>query len=149
MDLALRRTLMWSLAGVALAALLAAVIVTALAPDNALTWLVAALIVLAGALVGEVVLLVLNDDTAAHPPRHSRSAAAAANAAASAGGVGGARQTGRPRASLGPAAGKGDDLLLRCSECSKTFTAFDDGHRPLATLCPHCGQRGVIDAPTA
>lgn len=129
MELALRRTLMLVFAGVAFAAFLAAVVVTLLAPSNALGWLIAALVVLMLALIGEVVVLFLNDE-GPHKPRRV------------AGTEPGARQ--------GPgAAEKGDDLLLRCSHCAKTFTTFDTGARPLPTLCPHCGQRGVIDAPAA
>lgn len=129
MEFALRRTLMLAFAGVAVAAFLVAVVVTILAPANALGWLVAALVVLALALVGEVVVLFLNDE-GPHKPRRVPGT--------------------EPGSRQGPASvEKGDDLLLRCSHCSKTFTTFDTGARPLPTLCPHCGQRGVIDAPAA
>ncbi|HET6404025.1 MAG TPA: hypothetical protein VFH78_05210 [Candidatus Thermoplasmatota archaeon] len=48
-----------SLAGVAGVALLAAVLIIALAPDSALTWLVVSLVVLVAVVIAEVVLLVL------------------------------------------------------------------------------------------
>lgn len=129
MDVGLRRTLLWAFAGVALAALLLAIVVTAIAPVNAVAWLVGALVILALAVIAEVVVLFVGSE-GEHRPRR----------------VAGAVPS-RPQA--GPASTRADDLLLRCSACNRTFTAFDDGARPLSTLCPHCGQRGVIDAPTA
>lgn len=128
MELGLRRTLMLALGGVAIAALLVAVLVTAFAVQSAGVWLGVAVALVVLALVGEVLLLVFGEREPREP-----------------------HKSGHPEVHLGPSAPArvAANLLLRCSACAKTFSAHDDGHRPLATLCPHCGQRGVIESPAA
>lgn len=124
LDRGTRRTLMASFGAAALLALVVAVVVTALAIDSAPAWLVGSLVVVVLCLVAEVVLLVLGRERApVDEPLEMTPVEDAPEAKA--------------------------DLLLRCSSCTRTFTTLDDGHRPLATLCPHCGQRGVIEAAPA
>ncbi len=122
----LRRTLYWSLGGVALAAFVVAIVVTVLAIDSAPAWLVGALVVIILCLIAEIVLFFIGrkrEETVAFEPEEE------------------------DHTHFGSA--KGKDLLLRCSTCSNTYSASDDGRRPLATLCPHCGQRGMVEASAA
>lgn len=134
MDLKLRRTLMLAFGGVALVALIVALVVTLAAADGAGAWLGVSLGLIVLALVGEAVLLTWGEREPRLP-----------------------RKTAEPHVHLGPgaparahaSAPASPSILLRCSSCAKTFSAGDDGRRPLATLCPHCGQRGMLDAPVA
>ncbi len=128
MDSGLRRNLFIGLGGIAVAAVVVAIIVTLVAPDNTVGWLIGALAVLVITLVAEVVLLFMRTDAPRAPKK---------------------KHATPPRPQVGPAGATGDDMLMRCSNCRQTFTTFDDGRRPLATMCPHCGQRGVIEAPAA
>jgi hypothetical protein len=114
-----RRMLILGFMGLGLLGLVLAAAATVLAFDNAATWLLAALVIVAISVAAELVLLVVGEQEAFDASGEWHDWEQESQTA-------------------------GGELVLRCPACGDTFNMVDDGARPLRGTCPHCGAGGVL-----
>jgi DNA-directed RNA polymerase subunit RPC12/RpoP len=116
------RTAFLGLLGLAVVAFVAALVATVMALDSAGAILLAAVVLLAIAVAGEVGIILfaepdeLEEDEAWTEAEEEAEREAAAD----------------------------EEYLIRCKQCGETFSVLDDGSRPLRHTCPRCGTSGEI-----
>jgi predicted RNA-binding Zn-ribbon protein involved in translation (DUF1610 family) len=136
-----RKIFFWTLFGISVLAVVAAVSDLFFNPDAAVPVLEGALVVLILALGAEIVLVLLERDRTFEEEMNAEM-----QAEPSAGPAAPAMVGASAAASAMPAS---RELLLRCTTCGNVFAVEDTGERPLRHACPHCGRVGVLRSPPA